>query len=304
MFGSSRDFASYLTALEKTNPDYAQKLKEILDRAQTPTYQFVAYNVGSADALTPSVGCTTLDRGDESIAAALAEGEKQNVEALAQLPGIVGGPTSDRITLPVGETVRVRWRWTDPTITSEGTSVGYLWVSGPTMYTCVFSASTSTIATHEPEWEAILGTFKAKPAWHVSATIPVGVKPFFISAGSGALWVANAEDGTVARIDPSTNSVVATIDLHFSGSTGETANPFGITADNGNVWVTSIVVDANGNSVPGLVNLLDAQTNRELGSVGVGNSPLGIATGFGSVWVVNQEDGTVSRIDEDSRAVT
>jgi YVTN family beta-propeller protein len=305
VFGNPKEMGSLLAALAKTDPDGAKKLEAIINAAPTVTSQFVAYNVGSLDAFTPNVTCNTLDRGSTSVAEALDLGETQNVEGVAQLPGIIGRPTSDRIKLPIGETVRVRWRWSwkDPS-PEDVTSIGYLFVGGPTIYTCVFSADASTITTHEPEWEAILGTFKAKPSWYVSATIPVGVKPFFIAAGAGALWVANAEDGTVDRIDPSTNTVVATIDLHFGGSNGDTANPFGITADNRIVWVTSIVTDAKGNDVPGLVNFLDAQTNRELGSVGVGKTPLGIATGFGSVWVVNQGDGTVSRIDEASRAVT
>ena len=133
----------------------------------------MAYNVGSTDALTPNVGCNTLDRGDASIAGTLVQGEKQNVEAIAQLPGIIGAPTSDRISLPVGETVRVRWRWTGPT-TDDGdtTSIGYLFVSGPTVHTCVFSAATPTISTHELEWEAILRTFKAKPSASPSASAP------------------------------------------------------------------------------------------------------------------------------------
>jgi YVTN family beta-propeller protein len=304
VFGSDRGIFSELDQLADTNPDYARKLKAALDTFATPTSAFVAYEVASHDAFTPSISCTTLDRGSTPAAEVLTLGEKQNIEGVAQLPGVIGKPTSDRIALPIGDSVRVRWHWTAPGLEGELSSIGYLYVSGPTVYTCVFSASTSTIATHEPEWEAILRTFRAEPGWSVSATIPVGVKPFFIAAGAGALWVANAQDGTVNRINPSTNTVVATIDLHFDGSSGDTANPFGITSDDETVWVTSFVTDADGNDVPGLVSFLDAQTNRELGSVGVGKTPLGIATGFGSIWVVNQGDGTVSRIDEASRAVT
>lgn len=170
VFGSVESMATRLATLERTNPDYAKKLKVLLDSAPTFTSEFVAYDVGSADDFTPNVSCNTLDRGDASIAAALAQGEKQNVEALAQLPDIVGRPTSDRISLPVGETVRVRWRWTGPSDETDATSIGYLFVSGPTVYTCVFSAGTSTIATHEPEWEAILRTFTATAVASPSAS--------------------------------------------------------------------------------------------------------------------------------------
>jgi len=47
----------------------------------------------------------------------------------------------------------------------------------------------------------------------VTASIPVGAFPTSISAGGGFVWVANAEEGTVSKIDPATNEVVATLDL-------------------------------------------------------------------------------------------
>jgi hypothetical protein len=57
-------------------------------------------------------------------------------------------------------------------------------VVGPTIYTCVFTAATSSVATHEPEWESILGTFKVKaptaagPSPSTSASAcPVGSLP-------------------------------------------------------------------------------------------------------------------------------
>ena len=43
----------------------------------------------------------------------------------------------------------------------------------------------------------------------VAQTIHVGNGPEAVAAGSGAIWVANSRDGTVSRIDPQTNSVTA-----------------------------------------------------------------------------------------------
>ena len=126
------------------------------------------------------------------------------------------------------------------------------------------SAGTATIAVYEPEWEAILRAFEAEPAWYVSATIPVGVKPFYIAAGSDAIWVANADDGTIDRIDPSTNAVVATITLLSKGKSGGSAGPWAIAAGDGTVWVTSLVFDADGTERPGWVDVLDARTNGVL----------------------------------------
>ena len=42
-------------------------------------------------------------------------------------------------------------------------------------------------------------------------TIRVGDQPLGLAAGDGSIWVANREDDTVMRIDPSTNRVVKTI---------------------------------------------------------------------------------------------
>ncbi|HSL28569.1 MAG TPA: hypothetical protein VK900_05165 [Anaerolineales bacterium] len=43
------------------------------------------------------------------------------------------------------------------------------------------------------------------------ATIPVGDQPADLAFGEEAIWVANAGSGTVTRIDPQTNTVVAEI---------------------------------------------------------------------------------------------
>jgi hypothetical protein len=161
--GGTQDIASILADLAKTDPEYAKKIEAITRNSPTFTSEFTAYNVGSSDRVTPNVGCNTLDRGDYSIADILDLGESQNREAVARLPGLIGTPTSDRMELPVGETVRVPWRWRQSTGT-DLSSIGYLFVSGATVYTCVFSAETATVATHEPEWDAILRTFRATPA--------------------------------------------------------------------------------------------------------------------------------------------
>ena len=56
-----------------------------------------------------------------------------------------------------------------------------------------------------------------------------GSRPAAIAVGGGAVWVANAGDGTVSRIDPETNAVVATITI---GGT-----PVGIAFGGETVWV-------------------------------------------------------------------
>jgi len=48
--------------------------------------------------------------------------------------------------------------------------------------------------------------------------------------GQGAVWVANAADGTVSRIDPVTGKVVKTIKVG--------GRPVGVATGDGYVWVT------------------------------------------------------------------
>jgi len=165
VFGNPKEIAAGLAALQKSDTADAKKLQALLAQSPTFTSEFIAYDVGSSDAFTPNIGCNTLDRREDlSVADTLAQGQVQNVAAIAEVPGIIGKPTADRMTLPVGEAVRVRWQWKDAASGTDAASIGYFFVAGPTVYTCVFSAGASTIATHEPEWEAILRTFAAKPS--------------------------------------------------------------------------------------------------------------------------------------------
>ncbi len=60
--------------------------------------------------------------------------------------------------------------------------------------------------------------------------IPVGDEPVAVAVGADAVWVANAGDGTVSRIDPGTRTVVETIEV---GN-----RPSGIVVADGLVWVT------------------------------------------------------------------
>ena len=58
----------------------------------------------------------------------------------------------------------------------------------------------------------------------------VGLAPIGVAFGAGSIWVANAGDGTVSRIDPFTGRVVRTIDVGGS--------PTGIVVVGDEVWVT------------------------------------------------------------------
>jgi DNA-binding beta-propeller fold protein YncE len=63
----------------------------------------------------------------------------------------------------------------------------------------------------------------------VRTTITVGKDPEAVVAAGGSVWVANENDGTVSRVDPSRARLVSTIKLG--------AHPAALAADRDGVWV-------------------------------------------------------------------
>jgi YVTN family beta-propeller protein len=125
------------------------------------------------------------------------------------------------------------------------------------------------------------------------ATIPVGTAPIDITTSPGAVWVANYDDGTVTRIDSATNQVAATITL----SRGVTSLAF----DFGSLWVS--------NEQSGSVSRIDPATNATTAVIPTVGSPEGVASAAGAIWVANygtdgQPDGVLSRIDPATNQVT
>ena len=142
------------------------------------------------------------------------------------------------------------------------------------------------------------------PVLTVARTVPVGFEPLGIAAGEGGVWVASGPAdarGTVARIDPANNAVIARIALPTSGfswvATGE-----------GGVWVLL----AEGGLEPAasqrskLVRI-DPRTNRVAAVVDVGPAatrPAPLTVADGAVWATNFATSTVSRIDPATNRVT
>jgi YVTN family beta-propeller protein len=169
----------------------------------------------------------------------------------------------------------------------------------------------------------------------VAATVAVGARPVAITAGAGALWVANLDDRSVTRVDVTSrqaartipiddaptalvatrtavwvtdgSGAVSTIDPRYDRLTSRrslaasssffvrTTLVRPILAAFGSIWI----VDPDG-----YVSRIDAASRQRVGSVGVGNRPSAIASGAGSVWVTNSADGTVTRIDPTTLVAT
>jgi YVTN family beta-propeller protein len=107
-----------------------------------------------------------------------------------------------------------------------------------------------------------------------------------LAVGAGGVWAMSESHGTLMRIDPARNAIVARIKV---------ASPDSIAAGEGGVWLTDPSQDT--------VSRVDPATNSVTATIHVGPRPEGIAVSPGAVWVVSAGDSSVSRIDPTTNRV-
>jgi YVTN family beta-propeller protein len=125
---------------------------------------------------------------------------------------------------------------------------------------------------------------------HVVDQIPVGTRPGPITAGAGAIWVANLDDGTVTRIDPRTREVVKQVALE--------GTPTGLAYGEGAVWAA--------NGLLGTVQRIEPEFNSAGDPIDMGTgraATASIAVGFSSVWFASANSNVV-RLDATSGEIT
>ena len=110
--------------------------------------------------------------------------------------------------------------------------------------------------------------------------------PHSVAAGDAGIWVTNAAERSVGRIDPATNTVAESIPLQVV--------PYALALDGGALWVTSFLDDR--------VVRVDLESGEVVADIDV-PKPTGIAIGFDGVWVVNHRDDTIARIDPGTNKV-
>ena len=113
------------------------------------------------------------------------------------------------------------------------------------------------------------------------SSVQVGTGPRSVAVSPTAVWVSNALDQTVSRIDPATRTVVATIPIP-----GNPENP--AVADDGTVFVPSVFADT--------VSRIDPATNSVVDTIAVGPKPFPAASAFGDIWVPTYGGQEVYRI--------
>ena len=106
-------------------------------------------------------------------------------------------------------------------------------------------------------------------------------RPAGMAVGAGALWVSDAANDRVLRLDAQTHRIEDRIPVG--------RNPSGIVASSGSVWVA--------NTGGRTVSEIRPESGTVVATVPVGNAPTAIAYGAGAIWVADASDGTVTRID-------
>lgn len=114
-------------------------------------------------------------------------------------------------------------------------------------------------------------------------TIPAN-EPWRVAVGAGSIWVTNDREGTVSRIDPATNSIVATIEVARPGNNSANA----IAADDTSVWV-----------VAGVLNLtrIDPSTNEVVATYPIDEPVDRLAIGDDALWVQSTDSVMLRRFD-------
>jgi DNA-binding SARP family transcriptional activator len=124
-------------------------------------------------------------------------------------------------------------------------------------------------------------------------TIGIGAPAIDLAVGTDAVWVANGSDGTVSRIDPNADAVVATIDLR--GSSELIWNPtYAVDADDDSVWIAA---------GPHHLLRIDPTTNEPSAVIDVGRVPVGVAVNEEAVWVVTTAERAL-RIERRTNTAT
>jgi YVTN family beta-propeller protein len=120
----------------------------------------------------------------------------------------------------------------------------------------------------------------------VVASVAVGTNPIAVASARGAIWVTNAGDDTVSKVDPTTHSVQRVVDV------GRVPQSLAVTGDD--LWVA--------NFADGTVSRINVRAARVVDTIRVGSGPAALATGPAGLWVANSGANTIQRIDTTSGA--
>ncbi len=122
----------------------------------------------------------------------------------------------------------------------------------------------------------------------VKATLPIppANSEGAITTSPDSVWLATA-DGILSRIDPATGSVRQKIRVARGSQ-----NP--VYAGRA-IWITS--------GVANLLTVVDAESGRRIAAIPIASKPHFITAGGGAVWTIGQADGSITKVDLQSKRV-
>ena len=154
------------------------------------------------------------------------------------------------------------------------------------------------------------------PSGPVLASITVGSRAGTPAVGLGAVWIPNTGNGTVSRIDPVSNRLVATLRVGDAGAFYQrVCQPYGsvhsfmvttfhvrrcdlpssIATANGLLWVAKNDTDA--------ILAIDPKDGHQVAAIPIGVTPFELRANDQALWVTSYDDNVVVRIDVRSKQV-
>ena len=130
------------------------------------------------------------------------------------------------------------------------------------------------------------------PTVPLAATVKVGRGAGAPAVGAGSVWVPNTVDGTLSRVDATTNTVSSTIKYSAGGLPGDfyDSAAFG----HGSVWVAS--------DEHATVTRIDPATNTVIATIPVPARPAQITVSSDAVWLAHFLQPVATRIDPATNA--
>jgi virginiamycin B lyase len=137
----------------------------------------------------------------------------------------------------------------------------------------------------------------------VLATIPLDVFPGGPAVGDGALWFWDDTQGTIVRVDTTTQRVVATIPMGDPNGTPY-GTPKSIAADGRTVWVSDDVGHAVARIDPATNKIVDRISLASVAGLAGPVSPYGLVIDGYALWVSDFDQSVVLRVDTRAKKVT
>jgi DNA-binding SARP family transcriptional activator len=121
-------------------------------------------------------------------------------------------------------------------------------------------------------------------------TVPLRIRPEAVTVGEDAVWVADASNGLLARVEPGYERSTT---MRFRRGERNTASASVVVAGGG-VWIT----DGSRR-----LTRVDAVT-RAVTTIDAGRPLTAAAAGAGAIWAVSADPASLVRVDPDTRGVT